>query len=136
MPAGATDIDSAKAAIRALNQQWESNFKNRDAAGLAALYTEDCIRMPQGGPTTIGRPALEAAYRQEFAEVWQTQFDLVIRTEEVVVAGEYAFARGTDTLTLDHNGQRLEETGKWLATYRRQADGSWLYFWSTYNSNQ
>jgi hypothetical protein len=49
MSARATDIESAEAAISALGQQWETNFMNRDAAGLAALYTDDCVRMPNGG---------------------------------------------------------------------------------------
>src|SRR5919198_6407063 len=128
MSARAMDIESVKAAIQAVNQQWETNFKNRDAAGLAALFTENGVRMPQGGPTTIGWPAHEAAYRQEFADVWQTQCDAVIRTDEVVVAGEYAFARGTDTLTQQRNGQQVEETGKWLAIYRRAPGGPWHEF--------
>ena len=136
MPAGATDIDSVKAAIQAVNQQWETNFKNRDAAGLAALFSEKGVRMPQGGPTTIGQPAHEAAYRQEFADLWQTQCDVVIQTDEVMVAGEYAFARGTDTLTQHENGKIVQYTGKWMATYRQEADGVWKYLWSMYNSNE
>jgi ketosteroid isomerase-like protein len=52
MSAKKADIESAKAAIQALNEQWEINFENHDLAGLAALFTEDCVRMPQGGPAT------------------------------------------------------------------------------------
>jgi predicted RNase H-like HicB family nuclease len=65
MSATFAEIESAKAAIQALNQQWELRFENHDLAGLAALFTEDCVRMPQGGPATVGRSALEAAYRQD-----------------------------------------------------------------------
>ena len=136
MSAIATDTECATAAIIVLNQQWETHFTNRDAAGLAQLFTEDCIRMPNGGPTTVGRQALETAYQQEFAEVWQTTFHLAITTDEVVVSGEYAFARGTDTLTVEEHGQHVQETGKWMATYRWQAVGAWRYFWSTSNSNR
>jgi uncharacterized protein (TIGR02246 family) len=118
-----------------VQQQWETAFKKRDAVALANLFTEDCVRMPNGAPTTIGRQALEAAYRKEFADIWKTKFDASIKTDEVVVSGEYAFARGTDTLTQEENGKVVQETGKWMATYRRQPDGSWKYFWSTYNSN-
>jgi len=131
-----TDIESAKAAIQALNQQWERNFENHDAAGLVALFTEDCVRMPQGGPTTVGRPALEAAYRQDFAEVWKTQAKVKLNAEEIIIAGEYAFARGADTLLQVQDGRQVEETGKWLFIYRRQTDGAWKYHWITFNTNE
>src|SRR4030095_10787330 len=98
MSAKEADIESAKAAIHALNQQWEMYFENHNVTGLAALFTEDCVRMPQGGPATVGRPALEAAYRQDFAEVWKTQAKVRLNAEEVIISGEYAFARGAHTL--------------------------------------
>jgi len=134
MSAKKADIESAQAAIRALNQQWEINFENHDADGLVALFTEDCVRMPQGGPASVGRPALEAAYRQDFAEVWKTQAKVRLNAEEVIISGEYAFARGADTLVQD--GRQVGETGKWLFVYRQQPDGTWKYHWITFNSNE
>jgi len=138
MSAKEADIESAKAAIQALNQQWEINFENHDLAGLVALFTEDCVRMPQGGPATVGRPALEAAYRQDFAEVWKTQAKVRLNAEEVIISGEYAFARGADTLVQVQDGRQVldGETGKWLFIYRQQPDGTWKYHWITFNSNE
>lgn len=134
MSAKEADIESAKAAIQALNQQWEISFENHDVARLAALFTEDCVRMPQGGLATMGRPALAAAYRQDFAEVWKTQAKVRLNAQEVTISGEYAFARGADTLIQD--GTQVGETGKWLFIYRRQPDGTWKYHWITFNSNE
>ncbi len=136
MSAKEADIEGAKAAIQALNKQWEINFENHDAAGLVSLFTEDCVRMPQSGPATVGRPALEAAYRQDFAEVWKTQVKVRLNAEEVIISGEYAFARGTNTLVQVQDGRQVEETGKWLFIFRRQPDGTWKYHWSTFNSNE
>ena len=138
MSAKETDIESVKAAIQALNQQWEVNFENHDPAGLAALFTEDCVRMPQGGPATVGRPALEAAYRRDFAEVWNAGAKVRLDAEELIIAGEYAFARGIDTLVQAQDGTPVPggETGKWLFVYRRQPDGTWKYHWVTFNSNE
>jgi uncharacterized protein (TIGR02246 family) len=128
------DIESTKAAIQALDQQWEIYFENHDAAGMVALFTEDCIRMPQGGPATVGRSTLEAAYRQNFAEVWQTQAKVRLNAQEVIIAGEYAFARGADTLIQD--GRQVGEAGKWMFVYRQQPDRTWKYHWVTFNSNE
>jgi uncharacterized protein (TIGR02246 family) len=138
MSATKADIESAKAAIQALNQQWEINFENHDLAGLAALFTEDCVRMPQSRPATVGRPALEAAYRQDFAEVWKARAKVRLNAEEVIISGEYAFARGSDTLIQAQDGRQVldGETGKWLFIYRQQRDGTWKYHWITFNSNE
>jgi uncharacterized protein (TIGR02246 family) len=136
MPAKEADIESARAAIQALNQQWEMNFENHDAAGLVALFTEDCVRMPQGGPATVGRSALEAAYQQDFAEVWNVGAIVRLEAEEIRISGDYAFARGKDTLIQEQDGRQLEETGKWLFVYHRQPDGIWKFHWTTFNSNE
>ena len=133
MSAKQMDIESAKAAIQALNERWETCFANHDLAGLLALFTDDCVRMPQGGPASFGRAALEAAYRQDFAEVWKTQAKVRLNAEEVVIAGGYAFARGADTLLQD--GRPAGETGNWLFVYQRQPDGTWKFHWVTFNSN-
>lgn len=92
--------------------------------------------MPQGGPASVGRSALEAAYRQDFAEVWNAQGRVKLNAGEIIISGEYAFARGADTLLLDQGDRPVEETGKWLFIYRRQPNGSWKYHWITFNSNQ
>jgi len=130
------EFESAKAAIQALHQQWEISFENHDLAGLVALFTEDCVRMPQGGPATVGHSALEAAYRQDFAEVWKTQAKVRLNAEDLIISGAYAFARGADTLVQDQDGRQVEETGKWLFIYRRQPDGAWKYHWITFNSDE
>src|SRR6476661_5432937 len=107
MSAKKAEIESAITAIQALNQQWEKSFENHDLAGLVALFTEDCVRMPQGGPASVGRPALEAAYRQDFAEGWKTQSKVRLNAGEVIISGEYAFARGADTLIRDPDGRQV-----------------------------
>ena len=58
MSAKNAEIESTKAAIQTLNQQWEKGFEDHDLAGMIALFTEDCVRMPQGGHATVGRAAL------------------------------------------------------------------------------
>jgi uncharacterized protein (TIGR02246 family) len=135
MSANEAELESAKAALQALNRQWEINFENHDLAGLVALFTEDCIRMPQAGPATVGRPALEAAYRKDFAEVWKTRAKVRLNAQELIISEDYAFARGADTLIQVQDGRQVGETGKWLFVYRRQPDGNWKYHWITFNSN-
>src|SRR5690349_2706292 len=112
MSANEDELERAKAAIQALNRQWEKSFEHHDLAGLTALFTEDCVRMPQGAPASLGRHALEAAYQRDFAEVWDSGAKVRLDAEEIVISGEYAFARGADTLIPDQHSTQREETGK------------------------
>ena len=136
MIANKGEPDEAKAAIQALNHEWEKRFENHDLAGLTALFTDDCIRMPQGAPASIGRAALEAAYRGDFADVWKTGAKVRLNAEEIILAGEYAFARGADTILQDEDDHPLEATSKWMFVYHKQADGSWKFHWVSFNRNQ
>ena len=120
----------AQAAILALGKDWEARFNTRDAEGLACLYTEDCVRMPNGATTTVGRKDVAHAYAEEFAPLWKRGARVRIVVEEVVVSGGYAFARGSDDVMTgaEHEG------GRWVATFRREPDGAWKFFWSTHNT--
>lgn len=135
MSAKKEDIETAETAIRALHREWETCFENHDLSGMTALFTEDCVRMPQGGPTTEGRLALEAAYRQDFAEVWRTPAKVRLNLGEIISAGEYAFGRGADILIDDQDDRQVAATGKWLFIYRQQPHGTWKFHWIIFNSN-
>ena len=136
MPANKGESDEAKDAIQALNDEWEKRFENHDLAGLTALFTDDCIRMPQGAPASIGRAALEAAYRRDFADVWKTGAKVRLNTQEIIVAGEYAFARGADILVQAEEDPQRESTSKWVFVYHKQADDVWKFHWVSFNSNE
>jgi uncharacterized protein (TIGR02246 family) len=128
--------DEAKAAIQALNHEWEKCFENHDLPGLTALFTEDCIRMPQGAPASIGRAALEAAYRRDFMDAWKSGAKVRLNAQEILIAGEYAFARGADTLLQDGDDHPREATSKWMFVYHKQADGTWKFHWVSFNSDE
>lgn len=131
-----TEAKEARATIQALNEEWERGFENHDLAGLTALFTEDCIRMPQGAPASLGRAALEAAYRRDFADVWKTGAKVRLNAQEIVISGEYAFARGADTLIQDQDEYQGEANSKWVFVYHQQTDGSWKFHWVSFNSNE
>ena len=57
--------------------------------------------------------------------------------EEVHVADEWAFERGTYTVTFTPKGTMLtvQDVGKYLTIYQRQADGAWKMARDIWNSN-
>jgi len=61
-----------------------------------------------------------------------------VTTEEIQVAGGWAFLRGTYTATMTpkEEGDPQEETGKCVHVVQRQPDGSWKNMRVIWNSDQ
>lgn len=58
--AAGTAMAQTKADIDAANRKFVAAFTAGDAAGVAALYTENATLMPPGSPVMAGRKAIEA----------------------------------------------------------------------------
>jgi hypothetical protein len=74
-PGEAASADEARAGIDATNLAFETAFNGGDAAGVAAVYTEDALLLPPGEPQVNGREAVEA-YWQAAIDAGVTGLDL------------------------------------------------------------
>lgn len=116
-----------KHAIRKLTEDWLAAVRRKDIPTLLTMITEDVVFLPPGHPPISGRPAVEAMYAgffPQFSSVEQTA-----ATEEIVVAGDWAFAWGSETLTLvpQAGTAPIQMHGKGMSILRRQSDGSWKF---------
>ena len=66
-----------------------------------------------------------------------SQLEETWSSEEIVVAADWAFTRGTysSTFTPRAGGEPVQENGKSLWILERQADGSWKYARAIWNSD-
>lgn len=118
---------SDQQAIRRLTEDWVAAMKTKDIVRLTNMITEDAVFLPPGFPPIRGKQAMEAMYNGFFP-----QFKSVEQTanlEEVEVAGDWAFAWGTERLVLipQSGGPRIYMQGKGMSILRRQPDGSWKF---------
>jgi uncharacterized protein (TIGR02246 family) len=130
---GASTGEADLAAIRALGSAYADTFNSRDAMDLATLFAEDGILMGEHAPASVGRANIELTYRALFEP--GTLQNIVVLTNQVVAAGDYASARGTETLA-GTGGDDVPKSVKWLATYRREPGGAWKILWRISNSNE
>jgi uncharacterized protein (TIGR02246 family) len=118
--------DGDAKAIQELTELWITAVKHQDIDRLLSLVTDDVVFLPPSGPPIQGRKAVGDLYRSLF-----TQFDVEqsARTEEIEVIGDWAFAWGTEMLTLSprSGGPSIRTRGKGLTILRRQPDGSWNF---------
>jgi uncharacterized protein (TIGR02246 family) len=120
-------------AIRSVVANWLGHIRNRDAAAIAQLYTEDGALMPPGAPAAQGRQAVEQAWR---GMMETPGFELTFEPTEIVVssAGDMALDRGTYRFTSSGSDGPVTDTGKYVVVWRN-IDGSWKAAADIFNSD-
>jgi ketosteroid isomerase-like protein len=125
-------------AINKLREQEMAAFSAAEVNTLLNLVTNDVVVMPPNEPTLAGKDALRS-----WAENLYKQFTVkgkytASNPSNIVLAGDWAFERLAFTLTMTPvaGGEPIQEIGKGIHIYRRQADGSWKIaqdIWNTDN---
>jgi uncharacterized protein (TIGR02246 family) len=122
-----------EAAIRAVVEQWLSHVRDRNAAAIAALYTDDGALMPPGAPIAQGSDNIEAAWR---GMMETPGFDLTFAPTQIVVAsaGDMALDRGTYRFTSTGSDGPVTDVGKYVVVWRN-VDGNWKAAADIFNSD-
>ena len=111
-------------AVREHLAAWMAAVNAADLARLLPLMTEDVVLLNPGGPP-LGRDGFPAVFLDA-----HEQFELrcVSELQEVVVAGDLAYSRCRDSLSLvpRAGGASVALAGHRITVYRKQADGRWL----------
>src|SRR5262245_22270503 len=90
----------------------------------SAFFTDDAINTVPNAPESRGRAAIDADFGTFHKSNKVLSFDQ--RTEEVNVAGNLAYERGTFTQTIQpQEGATQTQYSRYLAVWTRQQDGSW-----------
>jgi len=113
-------------AIAALRTAWTNAVAARDPDALKDLLTDDYEVWPQGAAPLIGPAAAAAAMRGAVE-----RFDIVQSFEpvETVVAGDWAFERGIERMTLTPRGggEKREIEQRTMLIERKGEDGKWKF---------
>lgn len=118
----AASIADAKAEIWKVRDAWVAAAEKKDAAAVAALYSDDAVVVGTDMPATSGRPAIRAA----FAKAFPMTTDLKVNSQMTDVSGDLAYDYGTYSEHVSPpKGKPMDVSGTFLVTLRRQSDGSW-----------
>ena len=132
--AKAAAMAADRAGIDTLRSAYQSSFNSNDASAAGAHFTETAVSMPPNREVLIGKQAITDDMVAMFEGMG---FELTLSSEEVEVAGDWAFDRGAYTmkLTPKGDGEPMEDNGKYIVILEKQADGSWKIGREVWNSN-
>lgn len=127
---GLTEEDVA--AIKEAAESYRAAVMAGDMETWAAFYTEDAVIMPAGQAAVSGRDAIRA-----WGEAFPTIIEWTPSIVEVDGRGDLAYVRASFSMTTAVEGvaEPVQESGKYLEVWRKQADGSWLIAVDIYNSD-
>lgn len=126
-----------QADVEAINNVREAHIaalNDGDVDAWVTAFTDDGVQMPPNAPANFGCERIRA-WSQAFLAPFRAEFTLLV--DEVRVAGDWAFERGTHTINLTPKagGEPMQDIGKYLTIYERQPGGAWGMARDIWNSN-
>ena len=119
-----TDLEG----LQAMGDVWQSAYDSKDAAAIAAVYSEDAALLPPNVKTLTGRDEIEAM----FTMFYENGLHVQITDSETYAEGDIGYKIGTFIMTTA-DGSILDE-GKYTEIWRR-LDGQWMLHRDMFNSN-
>jgi ketosteroid isomerase-like protein len=131
----AGDTKAIEQALRDLDDQWSTAAGAKDLEKTVSFYSADAIVMPPNTPAVTTKEAIR--------KVWQDLLampGLAIRWRatkvEVATSGDLACLSGTYELTVnDPSGKPINDQGKYVEVWEKQADGKWKCGTDIWNSD-
>ena len=121
--------------LRDLDAKWSKAAAAKDVEQTIAFYSDDAIVFPPNATSAATKEAIRNGWKEILASP-----GLVISWQPTKVQvgkfAEMAWVSGTYELTMnDANGKPMNDRGKYLEVWQKQADGNWKCAADMWNSN-
>lgn len=108
---------------------WVERYALHDAAGIAALYTEDAQLLPPDAEIVSGRAAIQEFFARANPP---GSAGVEIATVETLVLGDHAYRQGS--FRLQGPGDGGAATGKFIELWKK-VDGEWFIHRDIWSAN-
>jgi ketosteroid isomerase-like protein len=125
--------EMSRAEIEGRAEDFSKVFATHDAAAMAAFYTADAKFLAPNVPMIEGRAGIEAFGKEMFAAGGQS---LELQTLDVLEGGDLEVEVGRYTMGIQPpGGDPMVDNGKYVAVWRRDAEGGLRMAVDTFNSD-
>lgn len=137
-PAVVTDAAASADAVRAADAQMAKAAAAHDVQGTIAFYSDDAVVMPPNQPMVHDKLSEAKAWTAILAP--GAEMSWTAGKIDAAQSGELVYDVGVYTvITKSGKGKAQTQTtdgGKYLAVWRKQADGTWKCVADTWNSDK
>ena len=126
-----SDLTQVRSEIAALENQWAAAINAKDINAMMALYGDDAVSMQDGGPSLVGKAAIQKKQEMDFAA--PAKFASIgFETTDVYAQGDVVTEVGK-TMYKDSTG-KITGSGKYMAIFEKR-DGKYVCIREIYNSD-
>lgn len=130
----ANDPATVQTAIDAQLARFVDAMKKGDTVTMHSVYTDDAVVLPPNAKIIRSRADHSAWDKAMFSAFSIPAAS--IKTSDLIVTGDYAIETGTYAMTLKpKTGKAMADTGKYVAVWKKQPDGSWKMIRDAFNSD-
>jgi uncharacterized protein (TIGR02246 family) len=125
----------AEQALRDADAAWSKAAESKDLDKTVSYYSDDATVLPPNAPAATTKEAIRKIWQDMFAT---PGFVISWKATKVEVAksGDLACLTGTYEVTMnDASGKPVNDRGKYLAVFEKQADGKWKCGADIWNSD-
>jgi uncharacterized protein (TIGR02246 family) len=110
--------------IREVEAAWVKDIATRNLDKWVSYYAEDGTILLPNAPPVTGRENIRAALE---SRVTDPNFSLTFRPGKIEASGHLAYVQGAyaATRTDPRTMEAVQDQGKYVTVYRKEADGSW-----------
>jgi ketosteroid isomerase-like protein len=131
--ASAADTTAIEQTIRDLDAQWSAAAGAKDVDKTVSFYSEDAVVMPPNAASATTEEAIRKIWKDLLTDAkisWKT------KKVEVAQSDDLAFSSGAYEVTLnDPTGKTVNDRGKYLEVWKKQANGMWKCVADIWNSD-
>ncbi len=123
-----------EAAVRDADAQWSKTAGSGDVDGTVSYYVDDASLLPPNAPIANGKQAIRAMWASLLVPGTTISWDA--SKVEVARSGDLATVMGTyqDSMK-DPQGNPVNDRGKFVEVWKKQADGKWKVVADIFNSD-
>jgi ketosteroid isomerase-like protein len=122
---------SAEPALRAQEDAWLKAFQAHDLNKALAFLAPGAVAMAPNAPPAKTQKELHEAY----VPLASADTKINFKADYVAASGDLGVTSGPYQITMMDNGKKVDDKGKYVTVWKKQADGSWKVVRDIFNSD-
>jgi ketosteroid isomerase-like protein len=124
------------AAVKDADSQWSKTAQAHNLTAFFAYYADDATVLPANAELLTNKPAVQKYWTEQLTPGVDVSWTPMY--VEASAAGDMVYVVGSYTMTtkpVKGKGKASSDHGKYMAVWKKQADGSWKAEADTWNSD-